>query len=157
MLEYRVEVASVKEGPLSGLQIRVIALCTLLGVVDGFDTLAIAYAAPVMRAALDISSAVLGWIFSVALIGGIVGMFFGGPIADRIGRRPTLIAQVLLFGVFTVLSAWARNSEQLLVYRFMAGLGLGLSITVAYALVCVVAAYFAHRQIPGPPAHESLS
>lgn len=135
MQEYRVDVASVKEGRLSAIQIRVIILCTLLGFADGYDTLAIAYAAPVMRTALDISAAVLGWIFSVALIGGIVGMLFGGPVADRIGRRPTLIAQVLLFAVFTVLSAWARNSEELLFYRFIAGLGLGLSITVAYALV----------------------
>ena len=135
MNEYRLNVASLKEGRISPLQIRVIVLSVLLGLVDGYDTLAVAYAAPIMRTALDLSSTVLGWVFSSALIGGIAGMFLGGPIADRVGRRPTLIAQVLVFGVFTLLSAYARSAEELLLYRFFAGLGLGLALTVTFTIV----------------------
>src|ERR1700744_6626384 len=61
MHEYRVDVASVKEGPFSRVQLLVIALCILRGSVDGFDNLAIAYAAPVRRGARNLKVSVLGW------------------------------------------------------------------------------------------------
>jgi hypothetical protein len=60
MDERRIDVASVKEGKMSRIQFIAISLCVLLGMVDGYDNLAIAYAAPVMRSALNISPSVLG-------------------------------------------------------------------------------------------------
>jgi AAHS family 4-hydroxybenzoate transporter-like MFS transporter len=116
------------------VQIKVIALCTVIGVIDGYDTLAAAYAAPLMRTALNLGPAVLGWVFSIALVGGLCGMVIGGPISDRIGRRPMMIVQTLVFGIFTILSAHASSAATLLVCRFLAGLGLGLALTVSYAM-----------------------
>jgi MFS transporter, AAHS family, 4-hydroxybenzoate transporter len=74
-------------------------------------------------------------VFSAALIGGIVGMLVGGPMADKFGRRPTLISQIFLFGAFTLLSAFARDAFELLFYRFFAGVELGLALTVSYVVV----------------------
>lgn len=130
-----IDIASVCDGPLTAIQIRVMSLCALIGVVDGYDTLAAAYAAPMMRSALNISPAVLGWVFSSALIGGIIAMFLGGPVSDRVGRRPVLIIQTAIFGFFTLLSAQAGSASSLLVFRFFAGFGFGLALTVSYALV----------------------
>ncbi|WP_144156273.1 MFS transporter [Paraburkholderia sp. BCC1885] len=135
MEETRVDVAAIKDGSMTFMRYVVVVLCVLIGAVDGYDTLAAAYAAPVMRVALGIAPALLGWVFSIALIGGMFGMLVGGPLADRVGRRPVLIAQVVIFAIFTYLSGRAAGSSELLAYRFAAGFGLGLGITLAYTMV----------------------
>jgi AAHS family 4-hydroxybenzoate transporter-like MFS transporter len=134
MQQRTVDVAEVREGPLSTTQIVVIALCAIVGVIEGYDILTMAYAAPLMRTALGLGPVVLGWIFSISLVGGLCGMIIGGPISDRVGRRPMMIIQTVVFGVFTILSARAPSASVLLVCRFFAGLGLGLTLTVSYAM-----------------------
>src|SRR6516164_4807819 len=114
--------------PLGTLQIRVIVLCGLVALLDGFDLLAIGVAAPVMAGPLHIAPNQLGFVFSAALVGLMQGAFGLGPIADRYGRRRVLIYATATFGVFTLCTASAATLQQILLFRFLAGVGLGGSM-----------------------------
>ena len=111
--------------PLRPLQIRVIVLCGLVALLDGLDLLAIGVAAPVMAGPLHIAPNQLGFVFSAALVGLMLGAFGLGPIADRYGRGCVLIYATATFGVFTLCTASAATLQQMLLFRFLAGVGLG--------------------------------
>jgi MFS transporter, AAHS family, 4-hydroxybenzoate transporter len=88
--------------PLGPSQIKIIVLCGLVALLDGFDLLAIGVAAPAMAGPLHIAPRQFGFIFSAALFGLMLGAFGLGPIADRYGRRRVLIGVTATFGVFTL-------------------------------------------------------
>ena len=111
--------------PLGRMQITIIVLCGLVALLDGFDLLAIGVAAPVMARPLHIAPNQLGAVFSAALFGLMLGAFGLGPIADRYGRRCVLIGATATFGVFTLCTAGAATLQQILLFRFLAGIGLG--------------------------------
>ncbi len=116
-------------------QVLIFFLCLAVVVFDGYDTQAIGYVAPYMLKELNLTRAELGPIFSAALIGSGVGALLTGPIADRIGRKPIIIAAALMFGLFTFMTAQSSSVGELLTYRFLAGLGLGAALANASALV----------------------
>jgi MFS transporter, AAHS family, 4-hydroxybenzoate transporter len=111
--------------PIGRMQITVIVLCGLVALLDGFDLLAIGVAAPAMTAPLHIAPNQLGAVFSAALFGLMLGAFGLGPIADRYGRRYVLIGATAAFGLFTLCTASASTLQQVLLFRFLAGVGLG--------------------------------
>jgi MFS transporter, AAHS family, 4-hydroxybenzoate transporter len=113
------------EAPLRRMQITIIVLCGLVALLDGFDLLAIGVAAPAMAGPLNIAPNQLGAVFSAALFGLMLGAFGLGPIADRYGRRYVLISATALFGVFTLCTTRAVTLQQILLFRFLAGVGLG--------------------------------
>jgi MFS transporter, AAHS family, 4-hydroxybenzoate transporter len=78
-----------------------------------------------MAGPLHIAPNQFGAIFSAALLGLMVGAFGLGPIADRHGRRSVLIGAAATFGIFTLSTAGAATLQQILLFRFLAGVGLG--------------------------------
>src|SRR5262245_58991642 len=125
----RVDVASlIDERPISLLQVRVFVLCALVNLLDGVCSQGIGVAAPAMREALGVTTVTFQWAFSFGLAGAAVGAILFGPVADRIGRKPTLIFAVALFGLMTLATASSSSFPVLLFYRFAAGLGLGGAI-----------------------------
>jgi len=111
--------------PVGPLQIRVVILCGMAALLDGFDLLAIGVAAPGMARTLVITPDQLGILFSAALLGLMLGAFGLGPIADRIGRRRLLIGATTAFGLSTLFTACATDLRQVVLLRFLAGVGLG--------------------------------
>ncbi|MEC9341929.1 MAG: MFS transporter [Pseudomonadota bacterium] len=111
--------------PLGGLQWLALILCSGVALLDGFDVQIIAHAGPVLSRELAIPAARLGLVFSSGLVGMTLGLLILSPFADRFGRKRTIELSVLLFGVFTLLTAFVRSFEQLLILRVLAGLGLG--------------------------------
>ena len=111
--------------PIGVFQIRIVALCAVVALLDSLDLQSIGLAAPAMIADLHIRPSLLGAVFSAALAGLALGAFSFGPLADRVGRKAVLIGATVCFGVFTICTALAPNLGVLLVYRFCAGLGLG--------------------------------
>ena len=110
--------------PLGPLQIRIIVLCGLVALLDGFDLLASAWLRRRWRDRCTLrrtSSAP----FSVPLRSAHAGCIWLGPIADRYGRRRVLIGATAMFGVFTLRTASAATLRQILLFRFLAGIGLG--------------------------------
>ena len=83
------------------------------------------YTAQELAASLHIPLAAFGPIFSAGLVGLLVGAILAGRLADRIGRRRTLIICTLAFSFLTVLTPLAHSAIELISFRFIAGLGLG--------------------------------
>ncbi|MFT4510828.1 MFS transporter [Caballeronia sp. 15711] len=128
-----VTIETVLDGPLSKFQALALGLCMLVGLVDGYDVLTMAYAAPVMQKSLMLSPTVLGMLFSTGIGGGIFGLLVCGTLADRLGRRPLLLAAVGIFAVFTYMTAVVGQPSLLFAVRFLAGVGLGVGTAVAFA------------------------
>ena len=131
-----IDVAQVVDrSPLSGLQILVLCLAALTIVLDGLDIQAIAFAAPAIAAELGLQRSSLGPIFSAGLLGMALGSMLMGPVADRYGRRVSVLLSVSLFGSFTFLTAFASSAAELLAFRFLTGLGLGGALPSLVVLV----------------------
>lgn len=92
---------------------------------DGFDVQALSYVAPSLAREWHISAAVLGPVFSAALVGILFGSISISMIGDRIGRRPVLIFGTFWFAAMTLLTGRADSTSQLLIIRLLAGFGLG--------------------------------
>jgi AAHS family 4-hydroxybenzoate transporter-like MFS transporter len=119
---------------MSSLQKRVIALCCTATFLDGYDTQALGLAVPRIAEAWSLPPG----DFAPALSGSFVGLALGAvllaPLADRFGRRPTLIAMMLVVGLTTLGAALATSLHLLTFWRVMTGLGLGGSVPVATAM-----------------------
>ncbi|MBV4463633.1 3-(3-hydroxy-phenyl)propionate transporter MhpT [Pseudomonas sp. SWRI79] len=111
-----------------------IALCFIVALIEGFDLQAAGTAAAGLRQTFALDPKMMGWVFSAGIIGLLPGAFFGGWIADRIGRKKILIGAVLLFGVFSLSTAYVSTFSGLLLARFMTGLGLGAALPNLIAL-----------------------
>jgi MFS transporter, AAHS family, 4-hydroxybenzoate transporter len=126
MAERVLDVGALIEGhPIGRAQGIVIGLCGFVAMLDGLDLQSIGLAAPAMIAQLHIAPHIFGFVFSAALAGLALGAFLLGPLADRVGRKQVLVGATFCFGVFTLATAYAGDLSQLLVCRFLTGLGLG--------------------------------
>lgn len=113
---------------------RTILLCFIVALIEGLDLQSAGIAAAGIRAAFNLDPTMLGWMFSASIIGLLPGAFLGGCIADRIGRKKVLVVAVLLFGVFSLWTAYASSLSGLLAARFLTGLGLGAALPNLIAL-----------------------
>lgn len=130
---------TIDERGFGPYQIRIIVLCALVAFLDGVDSQSIAIAAPIIADALNISRAALGPVFSAALLGAMLGALSFGTLGDRFGRKRMLAIAAVLFGTFTIATAYVTSYESLIAIRFLAGIGLGgatpcfISLATEYA------------------------
>lgn len=119
------------------LHIQVFALCMICLVMDGFDVQAMGYTAPaVLREWKVAAGAQMGQVFAAANVGVLIGSLAFSMLADKIGRRPVLIAATIFFSVMTIATGYfATNMRELLILRAISGLGLGCIIPNATALI----------------------
>ena len=120
--------------PLGRFNYRVIVLSWLITAFDGLDQLMIGFTAPYMRDELHLTNTMIGYLVSAGLAGMTIGAFLFTYIADRIGRRPTIIATAFAFGILTAATAAASSFHALLFMRFINGLPIGGLIPLAWAL-----------------------
>ena len=119
---------------LGRFQLKVIILCGLVVLFDGLDTQVVGYLGPALSAEWNIPREQLGPVFSASLVGLMVGLLVIGSVSDRLGRRVSILLSVTLFSVFTLLTAFAQGVGDLMIWRFMAGIGLGGAMPNALAL-----------------------
>ena len=124
----------IDDRPVGRYQLLVAVMCGLIVFVDGFDAQAMGFVAPALTAALKIPRSVLGSVISSGLVGMMIGALVSGPLADRIGRKPVLIACSLIFGLGSLLTATAQSVESLMFWRAITGLGMGGAMPNAIAL-----------------------
>jgi AAHS family 4-hydroxybenzoate transporter-like MFS transporter len=125
----------IDKSRITRFQMVIFTLCTLCLLVDGFDLQALGYVAPAVVQDFKIPNATLGPVFGAANVGLLIGTVLFSMLADTIGRRPVLIGTTVFFGVVTLFTAYATSVRDLLVLRFLAGIGLGSVIPNVTALV----------------------
>ena len=100
-----------------------LSFCVML--TDGYDLLAAAHGGPSLVRDWKIAPAQLGPVFSASPFGIMLGAPLLGWFGDRFGRRRTVILGTVIFGVFSLGCAMANSVPQLMVLRFLTGIGLG--------------------------------
>ena len=110
---------------IGGLQLRVAALCTLVQICDGYDVNSIGVSVPSLTHAWNLPGPAFTVAFLWSSIGIMVGALSAGPIGDRVGRKPLLLASLTIFGLASLLSAFAGSLLLLSILRFFTGLGIG--------------------------------
>lgn len=113
---------------MSSLQKLVLFFGFLLFFCDGLDTGIIGFVAPALIDDWGISKMELAPVLSAALVGMAFGSFTSGPISDRFGRKKVILGAALIFSIFTILCGFATSANELMLYRFITGIGLGAAM-----------------------------
>src|ERR1700730_10534131 len=116
------------------VQYGIIILCGLMMFLDGFDTQAISYMAPLIAKEWGLSREVLRPIFSSALTGLMVGYLVLSPLSDRFGHRRLIIISTITFAFLTLITVLAPCVAELIALQVVTGLVLGATIPSALAL-----------------------
>jgi benzoate transport len=145
----------IAKSPMSARQVAIVGITIALNALDGFDVLSISFASPGIMAEWQITRVALGFVLSMELIGMAFGSIFLGSLADRIGRRPTVLGCLVVMatgmfmattstgvlgGLVTPLFALlgytvdARLAD-LAVWRIITGLGIGGMLAAINAVV----------------------
>ncbi|WP_395945506.1 MFS transporter [Brevundimonas sp.] len=123
------------DGPWSGFQKSVLVMVALAVVLDGFDNQVLGFAIPALIKEWGVSRAAFAPIFAIGFLGMAIGTALGGVLGDRLGRKPTLIGAVLMFGIATMISAFSPDVVMLGICRTIAGFGLGAAMPNATTLI----------------------
>ncbi|MGY8632048.1 aromatic acid/H+ symport family MFS transporter [Bradyrhizobium sp. 14AA] len=110
---------------LSPFQIFLSLVCFVVAVLDGMDVVVIGSLAPSIRMEWDVSPDRLANLFGAGLVGLAAGALIFGPLADKFGRRSSLVLSVIGVGGATLAGGYSTSFEMLVVMRFIAGIFLG--------------------------------
>jgi len=128
----------VRANPMQPAQLLAVSICLVINFLDGFDVLAIAFAAPQIALDWSVNSKDLGVIFSAGLAGMVVGALLLSPLADRFGRRRLILACLCVVSAGMLTAAISSNVAQLIAARLVTGLGVGGMLS---SLTTMVAEY----------------
>lgn len=103
--------------------------------MDGFDLMILGFMLPAVALGLGLTQPQSASLVTATLVGAVLGGVFFGMLSDRIGRIRVLTWTIVLFAVFTGLCGLAQGYWDLLLYRTVAGLGLGGEFGIGMALV----------------------
>lgn len=128
---------------MTPFQISAVGICMILNAIDGFDVLAISFAAPALAKEWSLAPGELGILFSSGLVGMTLGSLLIAPLADRIGRRAMILASLIAVTLGMLLSAAARSPVELAILRAVTGLGIGAMLP---SLATIVAEFSSLRR-----------
>ncbi len=112
-------------GSVSASQWRTLLAAMLGWMLDAMDVMFYAFALTAIRAEFSLSAAAAGGFASVTLLTSAIGGIAFGVLADRIGRARSLVWSILIYSVFTALTATSHSLAQLVLWRSLVGIGLG--------------------------------
>jgi MFS transporter, SP family, galactose:H+ symporter len=122
-----------------GFILRVSSIAALGGVLYGYDMGIIAAAEIFVKRSFALSTVVEELVVSIVLAGAMIGAIVGGAVADRIGRRATLVWAAGIFIVGSLLAPLAPSPAVLIVARAIIGLGIGFTSVTAPVYVSELA------------------
>ncbi|MGO4169974.1 benzoate transport [Novosphingobium sp. PhB57] len=127
--------ALIAREPMHYRQVIAVGIATALNALDGFDVLSISFAAPGIARDWGIDRAALGLVLSMELFGMGIGAFVLGNLADKVGRRPMLLACLVIMSIGMALASTAATVPILSAYRLFTGLGIGGMLAATNAVV----------------------
>ena len=133
---------TISASPMSALQFIAIAVTIGLNALDGFDVLSISFASPGIAAEWGIDRAALGIVLSMELFGMALGSIFLGGVADKIGRRLTILGCLVLMTIGMFMVTTVKSLVDLSIWRVITGLGIGGML----AAINAVAAEFSNAR-----------
>ena len=119
---------------LSALQWRVTFLCMLAQIFDGFDISSISMAAPALIKAWGVPPPSMAPTFVMSSVGIMIGALASGPVGDRIGRKPVLIASLVVLALSSLGCTRASAVADLVWLRLATGVGIGMLLPSTVAL-----------------------
>jgi AAHS family 4-hydroxybenzoate transporter-like MFS transporter len=124
----------IDEGALTRQKIAVIVLCGITVLLDGYDIQTMALAVPSLTQEWDIEAAAFAYALSASIFGMVLGTMVVAPLGDRLGRRPMLILGMLVVGLASAATALSTTPTELVIWRLLTGIGLGMTLPNATAL-----------------------
>jgi len=121
--------------PFTGEHLKVGLLLFITFVIEAWVLMAIVYCGDSIRGEFAIDTVALGYLISAIFIGMGIGALFWGKISNRIGRKQTLIWSLGLYGVISMVSAFAPDYASLYALRLLAGMA-------AVGIMVVIIVYF---------------
>ena len=115
----------IDDGAMRSAQWLAVLVTVGLNALDGFDVLSISFASPGIARDWGIDKATLGWVLSMELFGMAAGSLLLGGVADKVGRRPTILGCLIAMAVGMFGAAHSRGVADLLPWRLLTGLGIG--------------------------------
>jgi AAHS family 4-hydroxybenzoate transporter-like MFS transporter len=116
----------VNEQKVGKFHISLVVWSFLLMLTDGYDIGAAAFAAPPLaRVWHVVNRGAFGPVFSANLFGGLIGAPIFGYLGDRFGRKRMILIGAFWYGIFTLACTQAGSLETLMIFRFLAGIGIG--------------------------------
>ena len=114
---------------------RVLILCAIVILLEGFDIQAAGVSAPKLTTAFNLLPLGKGIFLGASAVGIFISAVLGGFLADKFGRRPVVVSGVIIFGLFSLSTLLANGLGTLVAARFLTGLGLGaaMPVVIAYA------------------------
>jgi len=116
---------TILKSPMTALQVFAVAITIGLNALDGFDVLSISFASPGISSEWGIDRKQLGFVLSMELIGMAIGSIILGGVADKIGRRPTMLGCLVVMSVGMFMATTVKGIIDLSLWRVMTGLGIG--------------------------------
>jgi SP family arabinose:H+ symporter-like MFS transporter len=101
------------------------------GFLFGYDTAVISGTISLVKSKFALDAVLEGWFVSSALVGCLIGVIIAGEISDRIGRKKALISTGLLFLITAIGCALSRSHTELIIYRLVGGIGVGMASIVS--------------------------
>jgi MFS transporter, AAHS family, 4-hydroxybenzoate transporter len=127
--------SQIDQSPIRAIQIQVLLLCVLVTLIEGVDLALIPLLAKSITQALSLQQKEFGVVLSALPVGLIIGGAFMGYLGDLLGRRPALIAAMVLMTVATLATAFVHTVPMLLACRVLTGIAFGGVFPAAMALV----------------------
>lgn len=122
-----------------GYLIFLSVVAALGGFLFGYDTAVISGTITQVARLFQLDAMQQGWYVGCALIGSIIGVFFAGMLSDRLGRKLTMIVSAVLFSVSALGCAFCADFVQLVAYRIIGGVGIGVVSTVSPLYISEIA------------------
>ena len=96
------------------------------GILFGYDTAVISGTTEIVKIQFGLSTGMEGWYVGCALIGSILGVLIAGMLSDFLGRKKTMLTAALMFSISAIGCAVCANFTQLVIYRIIGGVGIGI-------------------------------